>query len=1076
MSAATLWDALDRIGFDVVRALLSVLWQSSILLAAVGGLAYALRKRRASVRHALWVVALLVAPAVPILGWAALRLGTPRAEIPVMPAYSAPAIASSPLPVFPVEDEPTALPAPVSPLPQPADEAVAKPVAFSLAHYPWALALLAYASGLALFLALVAIGRLRIRSWTHSGALVTDRRVLEIFERARGQLGLSRDFVVVESDAVAAPMTIRTLHPVVLLPAGLAKGVSDADLHAVAVHELAHVKRADTFVLSLASLVRAALFFHPLVWIACRQLSLLAEQAADDAVLDVTGEATPYARMLARMARRLRRRELATELAVGIVISKSALLHRVEAILSDRRDRIRKLSRWALVGTLAGIAISLLLAAGLPLGQKATTQGEAVVAEKEQDKLIARLPNGVTVELVGVSEHPSEGKEWWRPTGMPFEEPPYAGTEEVRLPGARQQLHEFAFKLRGVGDGDCVWRPPTHLEGAAVPVSVHDREGKAVADLRAGIAEVDTAAFPAVDVRIGILTGKWKTIYSSSHKEEYAAAFADDGPVVNFMGQMPPYDRDRPGPTRGQVAHSFPLQNQAVRVVAVDTSGEQHQALSFRFSPAINKTQSGIYWFEPPRKEIDELLFQTRPCTWVTFKDVSLRPGRMEEERLSSTDTIERFVHDDGEERDQLIDLDTAKLFSFPDDFASRDAAAQLEWFRANGIDAGGETNESARGLACVNLTAAPVSSDLWDAPPAVVIDKIIGPPRAVMSAKDGTPATFAFKTREGGVGILQILEISDTPPRGVRIRYRMLRRVAKTDAPARGEREEHAPRIPAVWVTLLALSTVKSLGDCTFAYRARELSADKVKIRSVELEIRTMDLTGCIARVPDVIDLPRSMSGTVGFSRRQVRLIGEVPAGEYMAAVNVNGVRCSNVTRLKIDSHYDPKQQPMLRLVPLPLGPGQKLPYLGLIGTGIHPRYCITFLSLLVDGVIRSTGAPKNFFNGGLPIESWSHHWVDIIDLSSYKPQIEPKAQYTVKATVMKRESAVVTIPADGTLGLDWDKATAGIKPPPGANLVPPWDGHWTGRQAGRSLRASGGPVDQRIPRRLEPGFRGTL
>ena len=51
--------------------------------------------------------------------------------------------------------------------------------------------------------------------------------------------------------------------------------------------------------------MRAVLFFHPLVWLACRQVSALAEETAcDDAVLDATGEPLSYAKMLARLAER----------------------------------------------------------------------------------------------------------------------------------------------------------------------------------------------------------------------------------------------------------------------------------------------------------------------------------------------------------------------------------------------------------------------------------------------------------------------------------------------------------------------------------------------------------------------------------------------------------------------------------------------------------------------------------------------------------------------------------------------------------------------------------------------------
>jgi len=69
MNAANLLSALDRAGFETIRTLLGVLWQSSILLGAAAVLAVTLRRRGASVRHVLWTAALLAVPALPLLGW-----------------------------------------------------------------------------------------------------------------------------------------------------------------------------------------------------------------------------------------------------------------------------------------------------------------------------------------------------------------------------------------------------------------------------------------------------------------------------------------------------------------------------------------------------------------------------------------------------------------------------------------------------------------------------------------------------------------------------------------------------------------------------------------------------------------------------------------------------------------------------------------------------------------------------------------------------------------------------------------------------------------------------------------------
>jgi beta-lactamase regulating signal transducer with metallopeptidase domain len=240
----------------------------------------------------------------------------------------------------------------------------------SLADYPWALAFLGFLAGATAFLSLVLVGRLRIASWARNARAVLDPRVCRAFEWAREQTRKRGEFRLLESEHLETPITVGTLRPAVLLPKGFSEPLSEHELKAVALHELAHLRRRDPVVLGLVSLLRAVLFFHPLVWVACRQVSNLAEAACDEVVLDVTGEPVTYAKMLARLAERLSARSFPTELAAGIVLSKSAYLRRVEAILSDRRDQIRKLSRIALAGTLAGVVLSLGLATALPVGEK----------------------------------------------------------------------------------------------------------------------------------------------------------------------------------------------------------------------------------------------------------------------------------------------------------------------------------------------------------------------------------------------------------------------------------------------------------------------------------------------------------------------------------------------------------------------------------------------------------------------------------------------------------------------------------------------------------------------------------
>jgi len=143
-------------------------------------------------------------------------------------------------------------------------------------------------------------------------------------------------------------------------------------------HELSHVKRNDAFITMLVSLIRAVFFFHPLIWIAVRQISYLAELACDNAVLEVNGKPETYAGLITRIAEDLPHR-LPAEYAVGIMYSKSVFFRRITAILSGRSHRIRRLSKIALAGTVAAAILSVVIALALPLGEKGrkTSGGEA---------------------------------------------------------------------------------------------------------------------------------------------------------------------------------------------------------------------------------------------------------------------------------------------------------------------------------------------------------------------------------------------------------------------------------------------------------------------------------------------------------------------------------------------------------------------------------------------------------------------------------------------------------------------------------------------------------------------------
>ncbi len=392
MIASSLWNQLDALGFEAIRVVLSILWQSSVLLGAAGLLVFALRRRSGAIRHRVWTAALLLTPLIPVLTWLASQTGSPQLRIPIIPAFEVASVRQTQSPrsdeIIATHEQETGTPA-IGSRQRPAEGNPAAqqsaattellipqtitPVPEHRSTHPWGIGLIAYVGGLALLLGLVSLGRLRLRRYTREGRIVTDPRLTEVFETARKEIGLKRGCVVVEIDNLHAPLTYRTFHPVIALPHGFMDELSDAELRTIALHELAHIKRHDPLVLNLVSIIRAVFFFHPLVWLATREIATLAEEAADNVVIEATEAPLPYAKLLTRLTEQLTHRMLQTELAVGLVFSKSTLLRRIEAILSPRTDQLQRLSQGALVMTTIFILGSLVLATALPLTNTAAT-------------------------------------------------------------------------------------------------------------------------------------------------------------------------------------------------------------------------------------------------------------------------------------------------------------------------------------------------------------------------------------------------------------------------------------------------------------------------------------------------------------------------------------------------------------------------------------------------------------------------------------------------------------------------------------------------------------------------------
>ncbi|MFT6239312.1 MAG: hypothetical protein ACJAQT_001391 [Akkermansiaceae bacterium] len=120
-----------------------------------------------------------------------------------------------------------------------------------------------------------------------------------LWNEVSSELGLQARLQFTTSPS--APFASGILKPTILIP-NESETWSSPRLTSVLLHEAAHLKRRDPLTRYLSSTVKALLWFHPLVWLAHRQLIASQEQACDQYALNFGIEPEDYAADLLRSA------------------------------------------------------------------------------------------------------------------------------------------------------------------------------------------------------------------------------------------------------------------------------------------------------------------------------------------------------------------------------------------------------------------------------------------------------------------------------------------------------------------------------------------------------------------------------------------------------------------------------------------------------------------------------------------------------------------------------------------------------------------------------------------------------
>ncbi len=97
-----------------------------------------------------------------------------------------------------------------------------------------------------------------------------------------GRLGVTQQVNILESELAKVPMVLGHFKPVILIPMGLLTALSTAEVEAVLLHELAHIRRRDYLVNLLQSMLEIIFFFNPGVLWVSYLIKMERENCCDD--------------------------------------------------------------------------------------------------------------------------------------------------------------------------------------------------------------------------------------------------------------------------------------------------------------------------------------------------------------------------------------------------------------------------------------------------------------------------------------------------------------------------------------------------------------------------------------------------------------------------------------------------------------------------------------------------------------------------------------------------------------------------------------------------------------------------
>jgi len=193
-----------------------------------------------------------------------------------------------------------------------------------------------------------------VQSIKKEGLEKADLRYRLFVQKIAAHLGIAKKVKLVVSSLVSSPVTVGYLKPIILLPVAAMNQLSTAQVEAVLLHELSHIRRYDYLVNFIVSIIHTLLYFNPFAKLFMNAIEADRETCCDELVLQFGYDKVGYASALLQLEKLSGRYKALALAAAG----KQNLLTRIEKIVGMEK---KKAFRFVQIIPLAAALICILL-------------------------------------------------------------------------------------------------------------------------------------------------------------------------------------------------------------------------------------------------------------------------------------------------------------------------------------------------------------------------------------------------------------------------------------------------------------------------------------------------------------------------------------------------------------------------------------------------------------------------------------------------------------------------------------------------------------------------------------------